>query len=400
MRRVLIFCCIWLIACALNAQELIWPPIKDSIKIDSTHNANFSTPYKGLELWKTEPDSFEKLMMQHKLHRWRLGLDVIALARNAEYFMPFVPGYTAIGYMTEPRIKFMIARNAQLTFGVTLTGMAGNKGFINAQPLLRMEYAPARWVRLILGTIYGSHSHELYEPMYNMERFFMSYVEEGFQILNKARWIKGDTWINWENLLEPWEKEQEMLTAGTNQRIYLLNSTEQCPVEISIPLSFLGTHRGGQFTALDTCIESLFNESIGLTVNWAIQPQRQWLSIDVPYFAFQNGSPTPHTQFENGWGVYPHLTWQMKMRPGRVLVQLGYWHGYQYIASRGGWQFQSVAWADSEFNAPDRRMLTGKVCWETIVSDIFSVGCDIELYHDIPEKETDIALGLYMRLKI
>lgn len=397
----MLFCCMWLIICVVDAQEIILPRIKEPIKIDSSlFKPDYSTPFKGLELWKNKPDSFELLMMQHKLHRWRIGIDVTALVRNAEYFMPFVPGYTAIGYIAKPEIRFLIAHNAQLTFGATLTGAAGKNGFLRAQPLLTMEYEPAPWLRFIIGTIYGTHFHELYEPMYNMERYFMSNIEEGVQITTNARWVKGDIWVNWENFLEPWQKKQEILTGGFSERFYLLNSNEHNPLEISIPTSILLTHHGGQFTALDTCIETLANESIGLTLNWAIQPQRQWLSIDIPYFAFQNNSPTPHTKFNNGWGIYPRLTWQLKMRPGRVLVQLGYWHGYQYIASRGGWQFQSIGWKDQDFTAPDRNMLTGKICWETIVSNIFSVGFDLELYHDLFVNETDIAFGLYMRLKI
>jgi hypothetical protein len=67
-----------------------------------------------------------------------------------------------------------------------------------------------------------------------------------------------DTWLHWEDLLEPWQPKQERFSLGSSHLLILGEGLCHGRMTVSLPLSFLGSHRGGQFSSLDTCIQSLF----------------------------------------------------------------------------------------------------------------------------------------------
>lgn len=339
---------------------------------------------------------------------WRVGVDVTTFFRDAEFMMPYTRGYTATGFFVAPYATRRVGERAQFTLGVRLAGVAGYPGLRRWWPLVRMEYAPHDNVRLVMGSLYGTLSHGLYEPMLDRERWVYDPYEEGVQILatlplGSTRW-HTDTWLYWEELLEPWQPRQERFTLGSTHEWQLTGADGQSPFVLSLPLSFLGSHRGGQFSALDTCIQSLFNESVALRASVSTG-RRSALALDVPLFFYQDVSPKKCLAFADGWGFWPHLSFDGTWVPAgggrdwRMLLQAGYWQGNRFIAPRGSYLFQSVSWHKAEFTAPDRRMLTAKAAVENRYGDTFALGLDAELYYDMELRGLDVAFGLYMRYR-
>ena len=347
-------------------------------------------------LWLSDqPDS---------LHgHWRWGVDVTTFLRDAEFSLPYTRGYTAVGFFASPFVQHRIKQHAQATFGVHLSGAAGYQGLYSCQPLVRLEYEPLPHLRLVMGSIYGTLSHNLYEPMLDRERFIYAHQEEGVQVLAHTPHWTTDTWLHWENLLEPWQMDQERFTLGSSNTITPLNfqlSILNSQLSLSIPLSFLGSHRGGQFSALDTCIESLLTESIGLTLNsqFSILNSQLSLSLHTPWFFYQDISPTSWQTYDRGHGFWPQLTYDYRNTHNLHLMGgIGFWMGHQFIAPRGSYLFQSVSWHRPSFSEPDRRMVTARLALEHDYSPDFHLGADVEVYHNLTEKGTDIAFGLYLR---
>ena len=54
----------------------------------------------------------------------------------------------------------------------------------------------------------------------------------------------SDTWLHWEELLEPWQMTQERFTLGSSNVMEVWNSDRAV---LSVPFSFLDTHRGFAF---------------------------------------------------------------------------------------------------------------------------------------------------------
>ena len=353
-----------------------------------------------------------------RLNSWLIGIDAATFLRDAEFSLPYTRGYTATGFFVTPYAKHLIWRDAQMTFGVHLAGVAGSEGIRQWKPLVRLEYKPHDNVRLVMGSLYGGLTHHLFEPMFDRERYIYDHYEEGMQILAQlpiVGWmgLTTDTWLHWEELLEPWQMTQERFTLGSSNELLLwgwARNTQQ-GVTLSMPFSFLGTHRGGQFSALDTCIESLFNENVGLRVNVSLE-KNSALALDLPVFFYQDISPRKCQKYDNGWGVWPQVSYDFSLpsyRPinqphwrggWKMLLQAGYWYGYQFIAPRGSYLFQSVSWHKKDFVAPEREMVTAKIGVENNYTSQFALGLDAEFYYDLHEKAMDLAFGVYLRYRL
>ena len=359
--------------------------------------------------------------MELTANGWYAHLDVTTFLRDAEFSAPQTPGYTAVGFFAEPTVQRSIGTFGHATFGLHLASAAGYQGLHTWQPLVRIECTPNQNLRLVMGTLYGNLSHGLYEPMLDRERYIYAHQEEGVQLLayiKSLRWCT-DTWLHWENLLEPWQMDQERFTLATSNVITPIAYSSQDSsfrFQASIPFSFLGSHRGGQFSALDTCIESLFTESLGLTLMFdcgshsspklgEVPAGRRSVSISAPFFFYQDISPVKCQAYDNGYGFWPQMTVDYRTAGFHLLGGAGYWLGHQYIAPRGGYLFQSVSWDDPDFRQPDRRMATARIALEYAFADDFRLGADAEAYYDVTGPimsagtpgRTDIAFGLYLR---
>lgn len=371
---------------------------------DESATADSGKPYRVQRELALQADSAPQLATRHT----QFSIDVTTFMRDAAFSLPYTRGYTALGYFLAPQFSISNSHYA-ITLGVNLAGAAGYDGLHSWQPLVRLEYEPARNVRLVMGSIYGGLSHGLFEPMLDRERYIYDHNEEGMQILASAQgsllsW-KMDTWLHWEELLEPWQMTQERFALGSSQEVVLLPEKD---VTLSLPFSFLGTHRGGQFTALDTCIQSLFNENIGLRLNWSLGSHRA-LAVDMPFFFFQDISPRKCLAYEKGWAYWPQVTLDWKLGSGRphpdkdsrgewrMLLQGGYWHGDCFIAPRGSYLFQSVSWHKAAFAVAEREMLTAKAALENRYNEAFSMDVDAEFYYDMVEQGLDFAFGIYLR---
>ena len=324
--------------------------------------------------------------------QWSYDLKGSAFIRDAEFFMPFAKGYTASGFLFEPTAMLTLSKDFSVRGGVRMLGVAGTDGLYRWAPIFSIYYCPNDFMQITMGTLDVSHGHFAGDPIYDPERWYFDYQENGLQILNyTSHWI-GDTWVDWEHFLEPWTPDQERFTLGSHQ-IVMLN-TFGSDFNIWIPLVFSGSHRGGQFSTLDTCIETLFNESIGIQAIWnSTHGERR---IMVPLYFFQNKSPQgeQHTPFTNGWGAYPQLSLTLRNQKNEACITLGYWYGDHYLSARGGRLYDSYGWFKPQAVSPIRRMITAKVEWVNKPLRWGTFAMDAIGYYDWDLKAFDFTIGM------
>jgi hypothetical protein len=68
-------------------------------------------------------------------------------------------------------------------------------------------------------------------------------------------------------------------------------------------------------------------------------------TLDLDVFGFKNNSGVIGTHYKSGWGIYPNLTLQSK----KIKFQAGYWKAKKFVAPRGIYLFQSIAYFDNAF---------------------------------------------------
>ncbi len=337
----------------------------------------------------------EKLKAENNRNLY-FGISSCLFTRNAEYFLPYTKGYTALGFFLDPTLSYQINEQAALSAGVHLAGIAGDdKGIRKVSPIVRIEYQPTNWLTVVGGSLYGNLSHKLYEPMYDFDRYFYANDESGLQVLMQTKHWESDLWCNWEVFIVPDDAKQERFTFGWVNRFFLIgDNSGHNTFNLSLPLHLLETHRGGQFTSLqDTCIETLTNAMIGITAS--INSTDKFIkktTLDLGFFGFKNNSNHMHTHYKKGSGVYPNLTLQTK----EWKLQTGYWHANKFIASRGSYLFQSRSYFDELFEQEDRNMVTAKIFYEHHFKGL-GFGIEAQAYHDLDQEKTDFSFGIYMR---
>lgn len=332
-----------------------------------------------------------------------LDIDANAYLRDAEYFLPYTKGYTIAGFRISPTLRYHINDRVAIRGGAMMTSVADVDGRFQIRPILSFDYQACSWLRMVMGTLYGSNNHHLGEPLYDRERWFYDYKEDGLQILTKTAHWESDTWLNWEQFLEPWTAEQERFTLGTRHNLQLLETHNSN--YLMMTASFVGSHRGGQFSTLDTCIETLFNENVGL--RWETRClDGSFIALNAPVYFFQNMSPEGerYTPFTNGWGVHPNLQIQdnnlfaSKKSQSKLYLQLGYWYGDSYISPRGSYLFQSVSWHNPDFSQKIRHLFTSDIAFEHEYKD-FILNLNAQFYYDPDHKSLDLAIGVLMHWK-
>lgn len=346
--------------------------------------------------------------------RWSLNLGATALFRDAEYFLPFTKGYTLSGFRVSPTLQY---HQGCLAFegGALLTAVAGTDGLYKAEPVLTISYRPSDWLTLNMGTLKGGNllsnaQHEVGEPMLDYERWFLHPKEDGVQILTECsskngqcRWA-SDTWVDWEHFFLPSTPDQERFTLGMTQHLEYSG--------LALNAAFMGSHRGGQFSTLDTCIETLFNERLGLEMQWwwgdgkmsnNALSHKNFLVVYADAYFFQNASPTAYTAYTVGRGLYPHIDYRhaFDSQGRRVMaVDVGYWHGDQYLSARGSWLYQSASWHDPTYGQPLRHMLTASVALLCKSKNSpLNLDLNAQLYHDLDLHCTDFAFSLILHFQ-
>ena len=332
--------------------------------------------------------------------RWSAHIGGTALFRDAEYFMPFTKGYTISGFRVAPTLQYHVG-DLHFEGGALLTAVAGTEGLYRAEPVLTVSYRPLDWLTLNMGTLKGGNllgdaQHNVGEPMLDPERWYLSPKEDGVQILTGCssknclfNW-RSDTWVNWERFFLPAQADQERFTLGSAHRLSLRS--------LRLDAAFMGCHRGGQFSALDTCIETLFNERLGLGYTFSFG-SRNSLTLSADAYFFQNASPERHrhTAYTSGYGLHPHATLAMpfgKRSDDRLELGLGYWYGHQYLSARGSWLYQSASWCDPAYLQPQRHMLTAGLSFTHN-----RLNLNAQLYHDLSLHRTDFALSLILHFQ-
>ena len=146
---------------------------------------------------------------------------------------------------------------------------------------------------------------------------------------------------------------------------------------------------------MDTCIETIFNEQVGLRATWL--GEHVVFGIEVPLYLYQNGSPKNerHRPFDQGWGVWPNAHLAADWRRNQVMVTVGFWRGCQYLSSLGNALFMSISDHD-DYIQPDVHLATIKMEYLYRHKD-FSFGINAQSYYDTDHQKMDLDIGIVMR---
>lgn len=369
----------------------------------SEHKTDFSSEESSSESYRRRNFKyFDNVEERNSLY---FAPNAETFVRDAEYFLPYTKGYTALGFFLVPTFTY-INRDGKVKFsaGIHLMGIAGDhKKIRGISPIVTIQYSPIPNIRIVGGTLdrQTNVNHGLGEPMFDYDRKFYAPKEDGLQVFAYTKHWATEMWCNWEDFIvvdSPW---QEKFTFGWANKIHA-NWGKNHNQKLEIPLNLMMNHRGGQIDAVkDTCIETLANFSAGLSYELELGSKRpHTISLSFPFYGFSNRSDESHihTHFKQGWGLYPALGYRSSAL-GKHWTHhswsagLGYWYGDGFISGRGSYLFQSRSYFDESFERRYRHMLTATASYD--LNRIFSFLA--QAYYDLDESKMDYAVTIALR---
>ena len=314
-----------------------------------------------------------------------------SFVNNREFFNPYQPGYTLIGYYLRPALEYHPGRDTRIRAGMHLLQYSGIDSYSQVVPLFSFHHRFFPGFEMVFGSIYGTLNHNLIEPLFAFDRFFTHHNESGLQFLVDHDYIKADIWINWEQFIFTGDPFREEFVAGFSSIIPL--KAGDGLLKFEIPLQLLVNHRGGQIDASDERMQNLVNFAAGLHAD---------LEIDHPVFnsvgfrgylaGFRDLSSELRYFWDNGRGIYPNLLVSTRWFDAGI----GYWSGKRFVAPRGEPVFQSVSAVDPLFAKEYREMITSKVLYNRRLVQGIDMALRFEVYYDLQAAQFDHSGGIHI----
>jgi len=255
---------------------------------------------------------------------------------NSEWFGNIPLSGTLFGYEIIPELEYQISPKLVLKGGLYLQQEFGRPHYTTVDPTFTVKYK-TKHASFLIGTLEGNNNHQYIEPIYDYKLIINERLENGFQFKVDTKPYSHDFFINWRVAIHPGDDFKEQFDIGYVSRFNLINNKK---FNLSIPLQFLYSHKGGQYDSLHTPLQSLVNTAIGPSVTLKLDHKLlKRIVFDNYYVNYKDVSGQKLQPFNEGNAFLSHLLFDFK----NVGIDLRYWNAEGYIGPRGMALFQSVS---------------------------------------------------------
>lgn len=330
----------------------------------------------------------EKPLAQADSGRLTLWLQGLTYFRNNEYFNPPAAGYTLIGYQFIPRLSLQLGPRLRAEAGLFVRQEHGDHPIIRqVMPIFTLQ-ARLDSLEIVMGTLQGSLSHGLIEPLYHFENLIQRRIEQGLQLRYKRGPLRIDTWLNWVRYLPPGANfKEEFLVGSVNSYTPRMSG----PVQAQLHLQVLFSHRGGQIST-DT---SAGHTALHLAPGFSLYT-RGWPQLRLDYY-FVHYATSQKLDYMRGQGHYPNLS----LNWPRLRLMASYWQGCRFVSAWGDPRFQSVAEAyatPQPWEEPTRQVLIGRLLYDLALFGRNTLTLRFEPHYDLRQGTLDYNYGVYVNL--
>lgn len=255
---------------------------------------------------------------------------------NSEWFGNIPLSGTLFGYELIPEIEYQISPKLIIKGGLYLQKEFGRPHYTTVDPTFTVKYK-AKHSSFLFGTLEGNLNHGYIEPIYDYKLIINERLENGFQFKVNTKPYTHDFFINWRVAIHPGDPFKEQFDIGYVSKFNILNNKK---FNLSIPLQFLYSHKGGQYDSLHTPLQSLVNTAMGASATLNLDHKLlKRIVFDNYYVNYKDISGEKLQPFNEGNAFLSHLLFDFK----NVGIDLRYWNGQGYIGPRGMALFQSVS---------------------------------------------------------
>lgn len=324
-----------------------------------------------------------------------LGLNALGFTKNNEYFNKIADGFTLFGYQFNPYFSYQVGDHFKISGGVYLQKDFGNDDFNEIAPTFTASYEFLHG-RVLFGTLEGSTSHRLVEPLYDFERVLIDRLENGFQFKIEKPALFLDVWVDWQNMIYEGDNDQEEVTAGVSVNKLVHDGK----VRVELPFQALVFHRGGQIDTSPLPLQTYLNSAIGGIIEKRISENTfiRSLKLEGYHIYYRDFSNSQLQTFQDGAGIYLNAT----VKTGIDMdIMASYWRGNEFISITGGQLYPSVSSTFKDpFNVePDRELLILRFMHTLKITDNILVSTRIEPYYDFGNALFEFSHGFYVNYR-
>ncbi|MEP6591188.1 MAG: hypothetical protein ABJC19_08385 [Gemmatimonadota bacterium] len=215
---------------------------------------------------------------------------------NTEFFTSYRVGETILGGQLSSWLEAQTGRRTRLQVGVFADRRAGSDAFTDSvKPILSFRYQ-TRHSKAVMGSLETIRRHGLLEPLMVTTREITTPVEYGMQYIETRGRFRGQSWINWQKLNTPTQREQ-----------FELGLTAQLDAASWVRLQgqHLWYHRGGQLYSAGVTTSNNRVTALGVTLHRRL-PHLGESSVSA-WQLFSNGHIDPEYPVDRpvkGHGTY------------------------------------------------------------------------------------------------
>ena len=324
----------------------------------------------------------------------RISLTSFTFFKNNEYFNQIIEGQTLFGTQLNPQLVYYPSPTLRLEAGVFLWKDFGNPRLQLVRPTFRGTWTKGR-SQFILGNIRPHLNHDYIEPLFNFERVILRPLEEGLQYRYLGRRLFLDAWVDWQRQQYRFSNFQEELAGGLSSSWCVSPAGSRW--QITLPLQFTATHKGGQIDTLDQPLQTVFNQAVGLVLQRELGSNLNAVRLNAYVLGFQDRSGTSRLPFQSGTGLYLNSTLETKYGD----AMLSYWQGRRFLAPLGGDLFQGASRTVNNpgYTEAHRRLLLLRLLRDFRIADPAALTVRVEPVYDLNAKRLDFSFGVYLNFR-
>lgn len=346
-----------------------------------------------------------------KYGKLSLGIKSISFIKNNEYFNPisasqfvlpsslpqrvdkslWIEGYTLTGEFLQPELVYRTNSGITLKAGVHLLKYSGSDEFYSAKPLISASYDFSEKSSLTIGSFSSDDRHGMFDPVYDRERLYTENTEEGLLFTFRSYRVFNDTWIDWEKFIFRGDTTQEIFNFGESFKY----SFDIIPdvLNAEIPVQIMFKHYGGQISDAPHSVETFFNMSAGLRMNYSIASKR-YGEVGMEYLYFRNSVIPQRDNYALKHGSASWFRFHYNYK--RIYFGTYYWKAEDFFAPSGNGIYASIFNFRSDYIVHTRKVLTSALHYTFLPEKFFELQFGAESYYDINDKRLDYSLLLHL----
>ncbi|TRX56234.1 hypothetical protein FNH22_16480 [Fulvivirga sp. M361] len=346
------------------------------------------------QLDNTAFDQFQPIVAEDS-NALYFGINALGFNKNNEYFSDIADGLTLFGYQFNPYFTYQAGKHFKLSGGAFLQKDFGNDDFTEIAPTFTVSYNFLQG-RILFGTLEGSTSHRLVEPLYDFESVLIDRLENGLQFKIERPDLFIDLWIDWQNMIYRGDNDQEEVAGGVSFNKLLLDKSWK----VELPLQLVAFHRGGQIDTSPLPLQTYFNSALGVALSKSFTAANliQSFRFEGYHMYYKDFSNTQELTFLDGDGIYLNASIKTKIH---LDIMASYWKSDEFLSFSGGQLYQSVSGILREpFTVEsERQLLIVRFLHNLKISDNIFVSTRFEPYYDIENGLFEFSHGLYINYR-